>query len=87
MVLQVETNYQQFEIGEYIAFITGKDSVNTNPRYLRIGQVESIDTSGVVYKVRELGTNKLWNPYSSDAIKAHEGIKINNVKATLIFSE
>jgi hypothetical protein len=88
MIFQVKSNQTHFEVGDYVAFVTGEKSVNTYPKFLRIGKV--LKVSGeikCVDEVEELSTGKIWKPYNVDVIKVGNGISIQGVQPTLALTE
>lgn len=74
MIFKVKSNPEVLDVGEIVAFVTGKTSINTYPSYLRIGK-------GL--QVEELSTGRIWNPYSQQIIKVADGIEIFGIKATI----
>lgn len=83
MILQVEHNPEFIENGQIVAFVTGKNKINTYPQYLRIGEV--IDSKE--WKIKEITTGKIWQVYTQSVIKVDKGIRINGVKATIELTE
>lgn len=83
MFLKVKNNPEVIENGEIVVFFTGLKSVNTYPKYMRVGEV--IDAKS--FQVKELATGKKWKVYSQDVIKVGDGILVHGVKATLQTTE
>lgn len=81
MIFQVKTGEKDFEVDDFVAFVTGENSVNTRPNFLRIDEVTRlfISNTNTVDEVKELSTGKLWYPYSVDVIKIGKGIRIKGV--------
>lgn len=79
MIIQVKNNPEFIENGEIVAFITGEESVNTFPSFLRIGEV--VDAKGWV--IRELSTGKIWKVYTQNVIRVGKGAPVYGVKAIL----
>ncbi len=85
MVLQVKNNPEHLEKGEIVVFFTGAKSINTLPKFMRVGEV--LQGYGVDCQVRELSTGKVWHPYSGDIIQVGKGIPVQGVSAVLKFTE
>lgn len=83
MILQVEHNPEFIENGQMVAFLTGKKSINTYPKYLRIGEV--VDAKD--WAIKELSTGKIWKVYTQSVIKVDKGIPVRGVKATIELTE
>jgi len=78
MIFQVENNPEIIKNGQYVAFVTGKKTINTYPHYLRIGQVVDAEK----WKIKELSTGKIWQVYSQAIIKVDKGIPVFGVEPT-----
>ena len=83
MILQVEHNPEFIENGQIVAFLTGEKSINTYPKFLRIGEV--IDAKD--WAIKELSTGKIWKVYTQSVIKVDKGIPVRGVKATIRLTE
>ena len=83
MIIQVNNNPEIIKNGEVVAFITGETSVNTYPRYLRVGQVLNAEN----WEVIEFATSKVWKVYSNDIIRVDTGIRVYGVKAVFALQE
>lgn len=83
MIINVESNPDYLEVGEFVAFITGRKSVNTYPKILRVGKVLTPYGSPKGLTVEDSNTGKVWKPYSQDIIRVSKEHITYGVKATL----
>jgi len=69
--------------GQFIAFVTGLKSINTYPKYLRIGEV--IDAKD--YVIKELVNSKIWKVYPSNIITTGDDGIVQGVASQIVFTE
>jgi hypothetical protein len=86
MIIQVKNNPDDLVKNEIVAFLTGEKSVNTYPKFLRVGKVIKGYNSGGV-EIVDLSTGKIWKPYSGDIIKIGNGAPVQGVEAHIKFTE
>lgn len=90
MTINVGSNPTELRTGEYIVFLTGEKSVNTYPKYMRIGKVlHGYNAPGEPgsLTVEELSTGKIWKPYTGDVIRVGEGAMVYGVTAKIELTE
>lgn len=84
MIIQVKNNPDFLAKNEIVAFLTGEKSVNTYPKFLRVGKVIKYD-KGI--EIVDLSTGKVWKPYSGDVIKIGNGAPVKGVTAKIELTE
>jgi len=83
MILSVINDQRPLKNGQHCAFLTGKKSINTFPKYLRIGKV--IDEKDLV--IEDLETGKHWKVYPSNVIITGDEGEIKGVDCKLILTD
>ena len=72
--INIGTNPESVKQGDIVLFMTGLKRLHGFPRVLRVGEVVQGYNDGVKYEngkgytVKELGSEKLWHPYTQDTI-------------------
>lgn len=79
MILKVINDQRPVKDGQIVVFVTGKNSVNTYPKYLRVGEV--MDAKELL--VRESGTNRLWRLYASSVITVGDEGRVYGIEPVL----
>lgn len=87
MILQVESNPANIKKGDIVMFLTGEKSVNTYPKVMRIGIVETpyFEKGGLT--VKEISTSKIWKPYSQDIVLVNDGIPVKGIQTQIILTD
>lgn len=79
MILKVINDQRPIENGQFVAFLTGRKSINTYPKYLRVGKV----TNAKNYEIEELENKKTWKVYPTNIITVGDNGLVNGIKVTL----
>ncbi len=79
MLMKVTADQRPVCDGQIVAFITGLKSINTTPKYLRVGKV--VDAKD--YAIEDLETGKVWKVYPSNIITTGDEGLIKGVEAKI----
>jgi hypothetical protein len=83
MIIKVINDQRPIKNGQYVAFVTGLKSLNTYPKYLRIGIVINSEN----YEIKELSTEKIWIVYPSNIITVGDEGLLKGIKSVIEYTE